>query len=140
MIGDWYGFVFFFSFLFFPSALFCNIIYIFSDFFIYNNYKNNIINNKSDKNKILNLRIAARHCQWCLYWNVSLSVTSLLKRATGSDAFVSFKWQSIPAHVFIVIKNSFLGKRATINGVFTQRCHCQWRVCSATLPVARCHS
>jgi hypothetical protein len=27
-------------------------------FFIYNNYKNYIINNKSDKNKILNLRMA----------------------------------------------------------------------------------
>jgi hypothetical protein len=29
-----------------------------SDFFLYNNYKNHIINNKSDKNKILNLRMA----------------------------------------------------------------------------------
>jgi hypothetical protein len=33
------------------------------DFFIYNNYNNHIINNKSDKNKILNLRMTARHCQ-----------------------------------------------------------------------------
>jgi hypothetical protein len=32
-------------------------------FVIYNNYKNHIINNKSDKSKILNLRMVARHCQ-----------------------------------------------------------------------------
>jgi hypothetical protein len=30
------------------------------DFFIYNNYNNHIINNKSDKSKILNLRITTR--------------------------------------------------------------------------------
>jgi hypothetical protein len=29
--------------------------------------KNHIMNNKSDKNKILNLRMAVRHCQWRLY-------------------------------------------------------------------------
>jgi hypothetical protein len=38
-----------------------------ADFFKYNNYNNHIINNKSDKSKILNLRIAARHWQWRLY-------------------------------------------------------------------------
>jgi hypothetical protein len=30
-------------------------------FFKYNNYKNHIINNKNDKSKILNLRMAAHH-------------------------------------------------------------------------------
>jgi hypothetical protein len=39
---------------------------------IYNNYKNHIINKKSDKNKILNLQMAAR----------------LYKDATDSGAFV----------------------------------------------------
>jgi hypothetical protein len=34
-----------------------------ADFFKYNNYKNHIINNKSDKRKILNLRMVARHWQ-----------------------------------------------------------------------------
>jgi hypothetical protein len=38
-----------------------------TDFFKYNNYKNHIINNKSDKSKILNLRMTTRHCQWHLY-------------------------------------------------------------------------
>jgi hypothetical protein len=32
------------------------------DFCIYNNYNNYIINNKSDKSKILNLWMAGRHC------------------------------------------------------------------------------
>jgi hypothetical protein len=32
-----------------------------TDFFIYNNYKNHIINNKSDINKILNLEMTVRH-------------------------------------------------------------------------------
>jgi hypothetical protein len=36
---------------------------ILPDFFIYNTYKNYIINNKNDKNKFLNLRMAVRHCQ-----------------------------------------------------------------------------
>jgi hypothetical protein len=48
-------------------------------FVIYNNYKNHIINNKSDNNKILNLRMAARHCQWCLCVNAPLSVAHLSK-------------------------------------------------------------
>jgi hypothetical protein len=60
---------------------------IFSDFIIYNNCKNHIINNKSDKSKILNLRMAARHCQW-RGTNVPLSVASLCKRVTVSDIFV----------------------------------------------------
>jgi hypothetical protein len=58
------------------------------DFVIYNIYKSNIINNKSDKNKILNLWMAARHYQWRFCVNAPLSVTSLLKRATASDVFV----------------------------------------------------
>jgi hypothetical protein len=62
----------------------------FQIFFIYNNYNNHIINNKSDKRKILNLRMAARHWQWHGA-NTSLSMMSLLKRATGSGAFVSYK-------------------------------------------------
>jgi hypothetical protein len=41
----------------------CNVTKSNLDFVIYNNYKNHIINNKSDKNKIVNLRMAARHCQ-----------------------------------------------------------------------------
>jgi hypothetical protein len=36
--------------------------------------------------------MAARHCQWCGA-NTSLSVMFLLKRATDSDAFVSYKYQ-----------------------------------------------
>jgi hypothetical protein len=62
-------------------------------FFIYNNYKNYIINNKSDKNKLLNLRMAARHCQW-RGANAPLSVASLCKRATISGAlpFVDLKF------------------------------------------------
>jgi hypothetical protein len=43
-----------------------NHMWYLTDFLKYNNYKNHIINNKSDKNKILNLRMAARHCQWRL--------------------------------------------------------------------------
>jgi hypothetical protein len=58
-----------------------------TDFVIYNNYKNNIINNKSDKSKILNLRMAARHCQWRRA-NASLSVASLYKCATAIDIFI----------------------------------------------------
>jgi hypothetical protein len=58
-----------------------------SDFVIYNNYKNHIIYNKSDKSKNLNLRMAVRHCQWRLCVNVPLSVTFLLKRATASGVF-----------------------------------------------------
>jgi hypothetical protein len=60
-------------------------------FFKYNNYKNHIINNKSDKNKILYLRMAACHCQW-RGANTPLSVTFLLKRVTANDAFVSYKY------------------------------------------------
>jgi hypothetical protein len=55
-------------------------------FFKYNNYKNHIINNKNDKNKILNLRMAVRHCWWRGV-NVLLPVAFLLKRATASGVF-----------------------------------------------------
>jgi hypothetical protein len=47
-------------------------------FLIYDNYNNHIINNKSDKNKILNLRISARHWQWRRA-NTPQSVAFLLK-------------------------------------------------------------
>jgi Tol biopolymer transport system component len=65
-------------------------------FIIYNNYKNHIINNKSDKNKILNLRMAARtasgavqtrNCQWRGAVKTPLAVTRFSKDATDSDAF-----------------------------------------------------
>jgi hypothetical protein len=57
-----------------------------ADFVIYNNYKNHIINNKSDKSKILNLRMAAHHCQW-RGANAPLSVAFLCKRVTVSGVF-----------------------------------------------------
>jgi hypothetical protein len=46
-------------------------------FLKYNNYKHHIINNKSDKNKILNLRMAVCYCQWRganvpLLWRICL--------------------------------------------------------------------
>jgi hypothetical protein len=50
-----------------------------TDFIIYNNYKNHIINNKNDKSKILNLRMAARHYQLRLCVNAPLAVTRLPK-------------------------------------------------------------
>jgi hypothetical protein len=62
------------------------VINIIRRFFIYNNYKNHIINNKSDKNKILNLQMVARQCQW-RGANAPLSVASLCKRVTVSGAF-----------------------------------------------------
>jgi hypothetical protein len=37
-----------------------------SFFFTYNIYNNYIINNKSDEIKILKIRMAVRHCQWCV--------------------------------------------------------------------------
>jgi hypothetical protein len=52
-------------------------------FFLYNNYNNYIINNKSDKNKILNLQMAvtrSKRVQWCL-------CIKQCKRATNSGAF-----------------------------------------------------
>jgi hypothetical protein len=63
------------------------LLSLLTDFVIYNNYKNHIINNKSDKSKNFNLRMAARHCQW-RGANAPLSVASLLKRATASGVFV----------------------------------------------------
>jgi hypothetical protein len=70
-------------------------------YFKYNNYKNYIINNKSDKSKILNLRMAARQWRVCLL-------------------------QISTAQVFICVciyKNLFLGKHATDSDVFIQRRH-----------------
>jgi hypothetical protein len=61
-----------------------------ADFFIYNNYNNHIINNKSDKSKILNLQMIARHCQWRGV-SASLSVVFLLKCVIENGAFVSYK-------------------------------------------------
>jgi hypothetical protein len=52
-------------------------------FLKYNNYKNHIINKKSDKSKILNLRMTARHCQLRLYRNASLSVMRLSRTNTN---------------------------------------------------------
>jgi hypothetical protein len=49
------------------------------------------------------------------------AMASLMKRATASGAFVSYKYQPhryLSARVFIVIKNQFLGKRATANDAF----------------------
>jgi hypothetical protein len=52
-----------------------------TDFYLYNNYNNHIINNKSDKSKILNLRMAARYCQWRLCVNAPLVVAHFLKNS-----------------------------------------------------------
>jgi hypothetical protein len=65
-------------------------IFFLPDFDIYNNYKNHIINNKSDKSKILNLRMAVRHCQWCGA-NAPLPMASLCKRATASGVFTEMR-------------------------------------------------
>jgi hypothetical protein len=55
-------------------------------------------------------------------------MTSLLKRITGSGAFVSYKYQLrwyLSVHVFIKL-------------IFRQTCHCQWHVLVKTsLAVAR---
>jgi hypothetical protein len=61
-------------------------------FFKYKNYKTYIINNKNDKDKILNLRMIARHWQRRKA-NAPISVASLLKRATVSGTFVFYKYQ-----------------------------------------------
>jgi hypothetical protein len=69
-----------------------------TDFVIYNNYKNYIINNKSDKNQILNLRMTARHCRLSKnrffnhYKYACRKISARLvfvgdKHATGNDAF-----------------------------------------------------
>jgi hypothetical protein len=61
---------------------------LFSSFF-YNNYLNNSnFNNKSDKIKILRIRMAVCHCQWrCV--NSSMPVT-LCKHVNPSDLFRFF--------------------------------------------------
>jgi hypothetical protein len=94
-----------------------------ADFFKYNNSKNYIINNKSEKNKILNIPMTTHHCQW-RGANAPLSVASLLKRDTGSGTFVSYKYQLCRyLSVRVFIKPVFR-QRATGSGAFTQRRHC----------------
>jgi hypothetical protein len=96
---------------------FCIIVLSTNNFFKYNNHKYHIINNKSDKSKILNLQMTARHCQW-RGANASLLVASLLKRVTDSNAFVSYKYQP----------RRYLSVCVFIKPDFRQTCHCQWRV------------
>jgi hypothetical protein len=65
----------------------------FADFLIYDNYNNHIINNNSDKNKILNLRMSARQWQW-RGANTPLSVTFLLKYVIVSSIFTEIRhWE-----------------------------------------------
>jgi hypothetical protein len=66
-----------------PEAI---IFFYFAKHHKLSHYNNHIINNKSDKSKILNLRMTAHHCQWRRA-NALLPVTSLCKRATGSGVF-----------------------------------------------------
>jgi hypothetical protein len=69
--------------------------------FFYNNYLNNHnYNNKSDKIKILRIRMVARHYQWrCV--NASVPLTCLCTNDTESDVFqfcfifFNFEWIEI---------------------------------------------
>jgi hypothetical protein len=58
--------------------------------FFYNNYSNNPnFTSRSDKIKILRIRMAARHCQYhCV--NTSVSLTRLDKDVIGSSVFQFF--------------------------------------------------
>jgi hypothetical protein len=113
--------------------------------FFYYNYSNNPnFNNKSDKIKNLRIRMPARHCQWRVA-KMPPTVTSFLfsfflkKKPWKMLVGVAFfPLASGPTQTLSFRKKNMKG--ATGSGVFAQTRQWEWRVYTAPLAVACCHS